>query len=77
MADKNLRYRDNVTGKWYVDEKCILCSVCAETAPGNFREAETQDHDVVYKQPQTPDEELQCQEAMEACPVDAIGNDGE
>jgi len=30
----------------------------------------------VYKQPTTPDEETLCKEAMEGCPVEAIGNDG-
>ena len=31
----------------------------------------------VFKQPTTPEEEALCQEAMEGCPVEAIGNDGE
>ena len=30
----------------------------------------------VYKQPETPDEEAQCREALEQCPVEAIGDDG-
>jgi ferredoxin len=76
MGEKNERYEDNVPGTWYVDKKCILCSVCSEAAPNNFREAQTNDHDVVYKQPETPDEETQCLEALAACPVEAIGNDG-
>jgi ferredoxin len=29
----------------------------------------------VYKQPENPDEETLCQEAMEGCPVEAIGSD--
>lgn len=76
MAEKQERYEDNVPGTWYVDKKCILCSVCAETAPKNFRESEENDHDVVYKQPETPEEIAQCEEAQAACPVEAIGNDG-
>jgi len=75
MGDRATRYEDNVSGTWYVDKKCILCSVCSETAPNNFREAESGDHDIVYKQPENRDEELQCEEAMAACPVEAIGND--
>lgn len=75
MADKAQIYEDNVPGKWYVDKKCILCSVCSEAAPANFKEAASGDHDIVFKQPQTPQEEQQCQEAMAACPVEAIGND--
>ncbi|MCB0403183.1 MAG: ferredoxin [Bdellovibrionales bacterium] len=76
MGDRTLRYKDNVEGRWYTDQKCILCSVCAELAPANFREAQTNDHDIVYKQPAGETEELQCLEALEACPVEAIGNDG-
>ena len=75
MGDKTVRYEDNVPGKWYVDKKCILCSVCSEAAPHNFREAENHDHDIVYKQPESDDEVRQAEEAMAACPVEAIGND--
>ncbi len=75
MADRTQRYEDNVAGAWYVDKKCILCSVCSEAAPSNFREADSQDHDVVFKQPETEAEVRQCEEAMAACPVEAIGND--
>ncbi len=76
MAEKLERYEDNVPGRWYVDKKCILCSVCSEAAPLNFREADTNDHDICFKQPENEAEEAQCLEAMEACPVEAIGNDG-
>jgi len=30
----------------------------------------------VKKQPQTPEEEAQCKEAMQGCPAEAIGNNG-
>jgi len=76
MADRNDRYEDNVSGRWYVDKKCILCSVCSEAAPGNFKEASSNDHDIVFKQPDGEAEERQCEEAMAACPVEAIGSDG-
>jgi len=77
MGDKTSRYEDNVFGRWFVDKKCILCSVCSEAAPNNFRESETHDHDIVYKQPDNESEESQCEEAMAACPVEAIGNNAE
>lgn len=77
MGDKDQKYQDNVPGRWYVDKKCILCSVCSEAAPNNFKEAESHDHDIVFNQPSTSAEEEQCEEAMLACPVEAIGNDGE
>ncbi len=76
MADFGEKYSENVPGAWYVDKKCILCSVCGELAPDNFKEAPTGDHDYVYKQPTTPEEVMKCEEAMAACPVEAIGNDG-
>jgi ferredoxin len=31
----------------------------------------------VFKQPTTPEEETLCKVAMEGCPVEAIGSDGE
>ena len=77
MADKNDKYHDNVPGKYYVDRECIFCNVCVYAAPKNFKISEDGTHDVVYKQPENEDEEDECQEAMDQCPVYAIGNDGE
>ena len=31
----------------------------------------------VFKQPTSPEEEALCKEAMEGCPVEAIGNNAE
>lgn len=76
MADKNDKWEDNVAGAWYVDKQCILCSLCHELAPENFKESEEGDHDFVYKQPENEEELAQCQEAKEQCPVEAIGDDG-
>ena len=76
MADKANRWSDNVPGEFYVDEECILCALCHEIAPDNFKEADTGDHDVVFKQPENAAERALCVEAMEQCPVEAIGNDG-
>jgi ferredoxin len=33
-------------------------------------------HAFVIKQPETPEEEELCIEAMEGCPVESIGSDG-
>ncbi|MBF0289058.1 MAG: ferredoxin [SAR324 cluster bacterium] len=77
MAELSLRWTDNVAGPYYVDEECIDCSLCSEIAPDNFRINEEAGHDYVYKQPATSEEEDLCIEAMESCPVEAIGNDGE
>ncbi len=77
MADPQNKYPDNITGKFYVDTQCILCSLCHEIAPKNFKESDSGDHDFVFKQPETPEEEKLCLEAMQQCPVEAIGNDGD
>jgi len=42
----------------------------------NFTRDEESGHSFVFKQPQTEEEECLCQEAMENCPVEAIGDDG-
>ncbi len=77
MADKTERYEDNVPGKFYVDRECIICSVCSSCAPNNFRMSDDGSHDIVYKQPENDEELDQCYEALESCPVEAIGDDGD
>ena len=77
MADKENKFPDNVPGKFYVDEECIICAVCISCAPNNFAESDDGDHDYVFKQPETPEELEQCYEALENCPVEAIGDDGD
>jgi ferredoxin len=64
-----------VSGKFYVDDQCIDCDLW-ETAPANFRRSDDGGYSYVFKQPTTPEEAL-CKEAMEGCPVEAIGNNGE
>lgn len=76
MADKNAKVTQSTNGAWYVDSQCIDCNLCRDTAPKNFKQYEEGGYSFVYKQPETPEEMAQCQEAKEACPVEAIGNDG-
>ena len=77
MAVKEEKWEDNVPGKFYVDKECILCSVCSDAAPNNFRMSDDEDHDICYKQPESDEELNQCYEALEDCPVEAIGDDGD
>lgn len=77
MADREDRNKENVTGKFYVDSQCIDCDLCRETAPKNFTRSDDEGYSYVYKQPESAEEEEQCREAMEGCPVEAIGEDGE
>tara|TARA_R110001583_G_C5527355_1_gene398219 strand:- start:103 stop:333 length:231 start_codon:yes stop_codon:yes gene_type:complete len=76
MADVEDKNPENVEGKFYVDEQCIDCDLCRETAPDNFEREEDEGYSYVYKQPAN-DEELElCMEALEGCPVEAIGDNG-
>jgi ferredoxin len=76
MADKANKYPENVAGKYFVDNQCIDCDLCRETAPNNFQRNENGGYSFVAKQPAGSDEEKQCEEALAGCPVEAIGNDG-
>ena len=76
MANKADKQPENIDGRYYVDSECIDCDVCRDTAPGNFTRQEDGGYSFVYKQPENQEEEEQCKEAMESCPVEAIGCDG-
>ncbi len=76
MADIKDKYEDNASGKIYVDTQCIDCDLCRQTAPANFNRNQDGGYSFVAKQPDSPEEEAQCKEAMEGCPVEAIGDNG-
>jgi ferredoxin len=76
MAEISDKLRENVRGKFYVDNQCIDCDVCRDTAPKNFTREDENGYSFVYKQPQTEEEIELCEEALTACPVEAIGDDG-
>ena len=75
MATLANKFKENATGKYYVDDACIDCDLCRQAAPNNFKRLDA-GYTVVFQQPGTPQEETQCQQAMGACPVEAIGSDG-
>lgn len=77
MADITQKFEQNIKGRYYVDQECIDCNLCSEIASDNFMVNEDEGHDFVYKQPENEEEEELCKEAMESCPVEAIGDDGE
>lgn len=76
MAELENKYPENVEGEYYVDDQCIDCDLCRETAPSNFTRQENEGYSYVYKQPETDEEKAECEEAMDGCPVEAIGNNG-
>lgn len=77
MADRQNRLPENAPGDFYVDSQCIDCDVCRVTAPANFRRHDEKPYSYVFQQPASPEERAQCEEAMDCCPVEAIGRDGE
>ncbi len=77
MADKSDKYPENIKGQFYVDRSCIACDACVTAAPENFSMDENDGHAFLSKQPKSDEEVEACKEAMEGCPVEAIGDDGE
>jgi ferredoxin len=76
MADKNSRFKENVAGKYYVDDSCIACDACCVEAPKFFAMNDNDGHAFVMKQPLSADDLIDAENARAACPVEAIGNDG-
>ena len=76
MADLADIVKENVVGKYFVDEQCIDCDLCRETAGDNFQRSDDEGYSYVYKQPVNEEEEELCKVAMENCPVEAIGDFG-
>lgn len=76
MAEINERLRENVEGSYYVDSTCIDCDQCRASAPDLFQRNEETGFSVVFRQPVTPEEIKQAEEARLGCPTESIGNDG-
>ncbi len=74
MADKNGKNPKNAPGPFYADSTCIGCEACVSEAPENFKMDE-ENLAYVFKQPIEPGEKTACLSALEACPVQAIGDD--
>ncbi len=77
MADISQKWKDNIAGKMFVDQSCIACDACILSAPNNFSMHEEDGHAFVKKQPESSEEIAACKEAMEGCPVEAIGDSGD
>lgn len=71
------RLAENATGAFYVDASCVDCNICRDTAPEFFSRHDDLGYSIVHRQPVTPGEIILAQEAMDGCPTDSIGNDGE
>jgi ferredoxin len=69
MAEIEDKLPDNIGGRFYVD-------VCRDMAPSNFKQNRDNGYSFVYKQPENEEERQLCEDALAACPVEAIGDDG-
>ena len=77
MADKHNKLSQNIPGPYYVDKECIACDACVLVAENHFKLVDEEEgYAYVFSQPQTEEEMSLCEEALECCPVEAIGNDG-
>jgi ferredoxin len=66
----------NVRGRYYVDaDTCVCSEACVLAAPENFKIDINGSY--VFKQPGSQQEETNCLEAINCCPVEAISNDGD
>ncbi len=74
MADRNSRLPGNVPGAWYVDATCIGCGLCSATAPDIFS-LTGEGQAVVSRQPDSDEKSALALQALNDCPVQAIGND--
>ncbi len=79
VAEEISDYIRNVPGKYWVEQDiCLSHQCCDHEAPNNFLVEEASAWVArVYKQPETLEEEKQCREAMNCCPMGAIHDDGE
>jgi ferredoxin len=55
----------------------LTATCAAKPHPIISRASTTAANSYVFKQPSTPEEDALCKEAMEGCPVEAIGSNGE
>jgi ferredoxin len=81
MASKDLRLDANVAGPWYIDSSCLPCLRCLDEAGPDTENVLLQlsdDESYVFfvKQPQTNAELAAAESALEVCPQNAIGKDG-
>ncbi len=63
----------NAPGKYFTTAECDGCAYCASVAPENFDYDKGSNSYIVTRQPRDKTEEELMIEALEDCPLDAIG----
>jgi ferredoxin len=76
MADLSSRLPSNGRGALYSYSTCIGCGLCSSTAPDIFT-LDDNGQALVVHQPETAEEIELATQALDDCPVQSIGNDGE
>ena len=66
---------ETVPEGFFVKDTCIDCDLCRQTAPQFFarKHVGNMGYTYVERQPLTLSDERACREALESCPVEAIG----
>lgn len=82
MADKTNRLSESVPGLWYVDDTCTPCHVCLDEAGPQsgfslLKYTDDESKVIFVKQPASADELVAARNALEICPQNAIGDDGD
>jgi len=77
MADLSTRRAQNAAGAFFVDESCIDCDLCRQSAPASFARDDVEGFSFVFRQPVGDVEREAARKAQDECPVEAIGSDGE
>lgn len=77
MADPTDKTPPNADGAYYNDSTCIDCDLCREIAPSLFRRNDDLGLSYVWRQPETKEETALAEEALNSCPTESIGRDGE
>ncbi len=76
-ADIHRRHPLSAPGKYFVDDQCLDCDLCRETAPTVIRRDDSRGWSYVARQPETAEEIAQVKECVAACPCEAIGDTGD
>lgn len=74
MADPDKRHPRNLAGPWFVDVACISCDTCTDISPEIFgRDGERK----AFVQRVVPELTDMFRAALESCPVEAVGDEGD
>ena len=76
MADREDKNEENVDGCVLRRQPVHRLRPLSRDRAREFQTRRGRGYSYVFKQPENDEEREQCKEAMEGCPVEAIGDDG-